>query len=115
MVTGLQQVVQYIRWAYPAMLLIVTQPLAIMATVWLTSIVCKRRFDKWMFIYGPTELRKRIVDLQLRCAERGRENARLTARNAAILASMRAATTAQAHAMQALGGVPELYEGGTDE
>ena len=113
--TGLQQIAQFLQMSYPFTLAILTQPFAIGVAIWLTVVVCNRRHSKWMALYGPAELKRRILDLQNRCAERGRENARLTARNAAILASMRAATTAQAHAMQALGGVPELYEGGKDE
>ena len=108
--SGLQQLVQYIRWAYPAMLLIVTQPLAIMVTVWLTVVISNRRHDKWMHLYGPAELKRRIIDLQNMNADKRREITRLTARNATIIAAMRATMVAQAHAMQALGGVPELYE-----
>jgi hypothetical protein len=109
-VSGLQQLSQYLHMSYPFTLAILTQPFAIGAAIWLTVIVCRRRHKAWTAEFGPAELKQRIVDLQLRCAERGREITRLTARNAAIIASVRATSVAQAHAMQALGGVPELYE-----
>ncbi len=101
------QLAQYLRWVYPAAIFIIVQPMALILVWWITMEVCKRKHDRWMELYGPAELRRRIQDLQNAKAERGRENVRLVALLGAARAQIRAATVAQGHAIQALGGVPE--------
>ncbi len=101
------QLAQYLRWVYPAAIFIVVQPVALIIVWWITMEVCKKKHETWMHLYGPAELKRRIIDLQTVKAERGREIVRLTAQLGAARAQIRAATIAQGHAIQALGGAPK--------
>ncbi len=109
MSTALAQLSQYLRWVYPAVVFIVVQPLALILVWWLTQKICAKRHDRWMALYGPPELKRRNLDLQNQCAERGRRIKELEDINAAILASHRAASVANAHTAQCLEGVPDTY------
>ena len=104
------QFVQYIRWVFPGAAFIVMWPLTLVLTLWLTQRICAQRHDKWMELYGPAELKRRILDLQLRCAERGREITRLEKRAADLVAAGQVRADAEERAMRALVGVPELYQ-----
>lgn len=105
------QVVQYLQWVYPAIIFIAMWPITIVVTSCLTMLMCAHRHDKWMHLYGSAELKRRILDYQNRCAERGREIVRQRNRNGAILAAIRGAAGHNAHVAQALEGIPELYGG----
>jgi len=103
----LSQLAQYLTWIFPAAGFIVVQAAVLILVWYVTMRICAKRHEAWMHLYGPSELKRRILDLQNTKAERGREITRLRALLGAKTAAIRATTIAQGHAMQALGGVKE--------